>query len=139
MDLFDLLEQKEANEKIKESELSRGDHIRLNSYVGSRLNTDFRTKNKKEEIDTIKDVEETKNIEIKENEKVKYLKIDENNNKEKLLIIDGSSLLSTSYFARLPRQIMFAKTIEEKEQFYDKILQTKDGIYTNGVLGLCKL
>ncbi|MFL1468216.1 5'-3' exonuclease [Paraclostridium bifermentans] len=144
MDLFDLLEQKEANEKIKESELSRGDHIRLNSYVGSRLNTDFRTKNKKannikEEIDTIKDVKETKNIEIKESEKVEYLKIDKDNNKEKLLIIDGSSLLSTSYFARLPRQIMFAKTIEEKEQFYDKILQTKDGIYTNGVFGFMQI
>ncbi|KKY02760.1 hypothetical protein VN21_01490 [Paraclostridium benzoelyticum] len=65
--------------------------------------------------------------------------MDEDNNKEKLLIIDGSSLLSTSYFARLPRQIMFAKTIEEKEQFYDKILQTKDGIYTNGVFGFMQI
>ncbi|MDO7203256.1 hypothetical protein Q5M85_02415 [Paraclostridium bifermentans] len=46
-------------------------------------------------------LKETKNIEIKESEKVKYLKIDKDNNKEKLLIIDGSSLLSTSYFARL--------------------------------------
>ncbi|MCG4722831.1 hypothetical protein L0M81_12910, partial [Alistipes putredinis] len=34
---------------------------------------------------------------------------------------------------------MFAKTIEEKEQFYDKILQTKDGIYTNGVFGFMQI
>lgn len=131
MDLFDLLEQKEANEKIKESKLSRADYIRLNSYVGSRLNTDFRLKNKnidniKEKVQTIKESSETIDVKLSEN-------------KEKLLIIDGSSLLSTSYFARLPRQILFAKTIEEKEKFYDKILQTKDGIYTNGVFGFMQI
>lgn len=141
MDLFDLLEQKEAKEEqIKESELSRGDYIRINSYVGSRLNTDFRMKNKKtdniqEKISEIEEIEETTNIEFNEIEKVEDTQINETTDKEKLLIIDGSSLLSTSYFARLPRQIMFAKTIEEKEQYYDKILQTKDGIYTNGVFG----
>ncbi|WP_250673443.1 5'-3' exonuclease H3TH domain-containing protein [Paraclostridium ghonii] len=142
MDLFDLLEQKEAKEeKIKESELSRGDCIRLNSYVGSRLNTDFRMKNKKtnniqEEIST---TEETTNTEYNKIEKIEDVQINEITDKEKLLVIDGSSLLSTSYFARLPRQIMFAKTIEEKEQYYDKILQTKDGIYTNGVFGFMQI
>lgn len=142
MDLFDLLEQKEAKEeKIKESELSRGDCIRLNSYVGSRLNTDFRIKNKKtnniqEEIST---TEETTNTEYNKIEKIEDVQINEITDKEKLLVIDGSSLLSTSYFARLPRQIMFAKTIEEKEQYYDKILQTKDGIYTNGVFGFMQI
>lgn len=142
MDLFDLLEQKEAKEEqIKESELSRGDCIRLNSYVGSRLNTDFRMKNKKtnniqEEIST---TEETTNTEYNKIEKIEDVQINEITDKEKLLVIDGSSLLSTSYFARLPRQIMFAKTIEEKEQYYDKILQTKDGIYTNGVFGFMQI
>ncbi|GAA0710993.1 hypothetical protein GCM10008904_23030 [Paraclostridium ghonii] len=142
MDLFDLLEQKEAKEEqIKESELSRGDCIRLNSYVGSRLNTDFRMKNKKtnniqEEIST---TEETTNTECNKIEKIEDVQINEITDKEKLLVIDGSSLLSTSYFARLPRQIMFAKTIEEKEQYYDKILQTKDGIYTNGVFGFMQI
>ena len=55
-----------------------------------------------------------------------------------LLLIDGSSLLSTQFFGSLPRQILFSKTIEEKEKFYDKILQTSDGFYTNGVFGFVK-
>ena len=55
-----------------------------------------------------------------------------------LLLIDGSSLLSTQFFGSLPRQILFSKTIEEKEKFYDKILQTSDGFYTNGVFGFIK-
>ena len=55
-----------------------------------------------------------------------------------LLLIDGSSLLSTQFFGSLPRQILFAKTIEEKEKYYDKILQTDDGFYTNGVFGFVK-
>lgn len=143
MDLFDLLEQTKAKEdEIKESEKTRGDIIRLNSYVGSRLNTDFRIKNKK-----ITDCDK-KEVQLNEKEEKN---IDNNNQyvsceiseskycKEKLLIIDGSSLLSTSYFARLPRQVMFAKTIEEKEQYYDKILQTKDGVYTNGVFGFMQI
>ena len=59
-------------------------------------------------------------------------------NNDFLLLIDGSSLLSTQFFGSLPRQILFAKTIEEKEKFYDKILQTSDGFYTNGVFGFVK-
>ena len=34
---------------------------------------------------------------------------------EFLLIIDGSSLLSTQYYGNLPREILYAKTEEEKE------------------------
>ena len=138
MDLFDLLEQNQANkDKIKESELTRGEYIRLNSYVGSRMNTDFRIKNK----EAIKDNKKEKSIseDIVKITKEKSLNLDSDKSKEKLLIIDGSSLLSTNYFARLPRQIMFAKTIEEKELHYDKILQTKDGIYTNGVYGFMQV
>lgn len=56
----------------------------------------------------------------------------------KLLIIDGSSLLSTCYYAVLPREIMFAKTEEEKRKHYDKILHAADGTYTNAVFGVLK-
>lgn len=52
---------------------------------------------------------------------------------EFLLLIDGSSLLSTNYYGTLPPEIKFAKTDEEKEKNYDKIMQTSKGEYTNGV------
>ncbi|MEG2786899.1 MAG: 5'-3' exonuclease H3TH domain-containing protein [Romboutsia sp.] len=143
MDLFDLLKQNQAGEeKIKEDVLSRAEEIRINSFVGSRMNTDFRMKNrnikKVKEQNMEAEIEETIKEEIFEN--IETQNIDKNNVvEEKLLVIDGSSLLSTSYFARLPRQIMFAKTVEEKEQYYDKILQTKDGVYTNGVYGFMQI
>lgn len=53
----------------------------------------------------------------------------------KFVIVDGSSLLSTCYYAVLPREIMFAKTDEEKEKHYGKILHASDGTYTNGIMG----
>ena len=36
--------------------------------------------------------------------------------KNKFVIVDGSSMLSTCYYAVLPREIMFAKTEEEKQK-----------------------
>ena len=54
-----------------------------------------------------------------------------------LLIIDGSSLLSTSFYGTA-KDLMFAKTDEQKEQAYKKLMQTKDGVYTNGVFGFIK-
>lgn len=39
----------------------------------------------------------------------------------KFLIIDGSSMLSTSYYGNLPKSILFAKTDEEKERHYPEI------------------
>ena len=48
----------------------------------------------------------------------------------KFLIIDGSSMLSTSYYGNLPKSILFAKTDEEKERHYPEILHTSDGKYT---------
>ena len=154
MDLFDLLEQNKPkayydDKEIEASGLDRCEYIRINSYVGSRINTDFRIKNK-----TIKTHEtEDKKVEIVENKTVEVIEdkvivtenieINEVNeiaeSEPRLLIIDGSSLLSTSYFARLPRQMLFAKTQEEKELYFDKILQTKDGIYTNGVYGFMQV
>ena len=55
----------------------------------------------------------------------------------KLLIIDGSSLLSTSFYGTA-KDLMFAKTDEQREAAYKKLMQTKDGIYTNGIYGFMK-
>ena len=55
-----------------------------------------------------------------------------------LLLIDGSSLLSTQYYGNLPREIMFAKTTEDRVKFYDKIMQTSTGIYTNAIYGFMR-
>lgn len=57
---------------------------------------------------------------------------------EFLLIIDGSSLLSTQYYGNLPREILYAKTEEEKEKYYYKLMKTSHGEYTNGVFGFFK-
>ena len=55
-----------------------------------------------------------------------------------LLIIDGSSLLVTNYYANLPFDIMKAKIPEDAEKAYSKILHTSDGKYTNALLGFMK-
>ncbi|MBQ6632090.1 MAG: 5'-3' exonuclease [Romboutsia sp.] len=121
-------------DEIKASGLDRSDYIRLNSYVGSRLNTDLRAKN-----NTIK--EETKIQEIKENylNLLEEVQIDEDifneeNNiiENKLLVVDGSSLLSTSFYATA-RDLLFAKTEEQKEFAYTKLMKSPDGEYTNGI------
>ena len=57
----------------------------------------------------------------------------------KFVVVDGSSMLSTCYYAVLPREIMFAKTEEEKMRHYDKILHAKDGTYTNAIFGMLKM
>ena len=51
---------------------------------------------------------------------------------EKLLIIDGSSLLSTSFYATATAYLM-AKTAEDKEKALERLMKTSDGRYTNGV------
>lgn len=112
-----------SEEEIAKSGLSRSDYIRVNSYVGSRINTDFRKypdKTKKE--GNKKEMLNQENITNLDNNK-------ENN--DRLLIIDGSSLLSTSFYATA-RELLFAKTDEQKEEAYTKLMQTKDGVYTNG-------
>ena len=55
-----------------------------------------------------------------------------------LLIIDGSSLLTTQFFGNLPTEVMFAKTDEEKEKYFHKIMQTTKGVYTNAVFGFMR-
>lgn len=51
------------------------------------------------------------------------------------LVIDGSSLLVTNYFANLPPALKFEKDPVKQEQLYPLLLHTSDGIYTNAVLG----
>lgn len=59
-------------------------------------------------------------------------------NKDYLLLIDGSSLLSTQYYGNLPKEIQFAKTEEEKEKHFNKIMQTRKGVYTNAIYGFMR-
>lgn len=59
--------------------------------------------------------------------------------KEYLLVIDGSSLLTTQFFGNLPREIVFAKTMEEKAVFFPRIMQTSKGVYTNAVYGFMRV
>lgn len=124
-------------EEIEKSGLSRSDYIRLNSYVGSRMNTDFRKCSKMEKagfLDIKKEEYVDKNLNCENNfeEKISSNLITESDIKNRLLIVDGSSLLSTSFYATA-RDLLFAKTDEQKEFAYTKLMQTKDGIYTNGI------
>lgn len=57
---------------------------------------------------------------------------------EKLLLIDGSSILTTCFYGNLPIEYMNAKTDEERDLALPKLLQTSDGIYTNAIYGFCK-
>lgn len=58
---------------------------------------------------------------------------------EMLLLIDGSSLLTTQFFGNLPKQMLFAKTDEERKKYYDKIMMTSGGVYTNAVFGFLRV
>lgn len=57
---------------------------------------------------------------------------------KKFLIIDGSSMLSTSYYGNLPKSVLYAKTDEEKESHYSEILQTSKGAYTNALFTMLR-
>lgn len=57
--------------------------------------------------------------------------------KKKFLIIDGSSLLSTSFYGTATAYLM-AKTEEDKAKALEKLLKTSDGRYTNGVYTFMK-
>ncbi|MEZ3463166.1 MAG: 5'-3' exonuclease, partial [Lachnospiraceae bacterium] len=57
---------------------------------------------------------------------------------KKFLIIDGSSMLSTSYYGNLPKSVLYAKTDEEKEKHYSEILQTSKGVYTNALFTMLR-
>lgn len=55
------------------------------------------------------------------------------------LIIDGSSLLATSYYGILPTTLKNKKLSEEDaEKYYNDILHTSDGKFTNAIYGFMK-
>lgn len=121
--------------EIKASGLEKRDYIRINSYVGSRINTDlrgkvFNTVDVSEEVETNNDEISKDKLQIIEKDLDTDGKIIDE--QKKFLIVDGSSLLSTSFYATA-RDLLFAKTEEQKEIAYTKLMQTDDGIYTNGV------
>ncbi len=57
---------------------------------------------------------------------------------EYLLIIDGSSLLSTQFYGNIPKEVLMGKTLEDKEKYFHKIMQTSKGVYTNAVYGFLR-
>lgn len=54
------------------------------------------------------------------------------------LVIDGSSMLVTEYYANLPNEIKFEKDEEKQKLYYDKILKDSAGEYTNALYGMTK-
>lgn len=58
--------------------------------------------------------------------------------KEEILLIDGSSLLSTNFYATLNNKYYFEKTEEGKQKYLDKLLKTKDGKCINGIYGMTR-
>lgn len=55
-----------------------------------------------------------------------------------LLLIDGSSILTSCFFGTVPQEYYRAKTPEEKRFILPRIMQTKTGIFTNGVFAMCR-
>lgn len=51
----------------------------------------------------------------------------------KLLIIDGSSVLTTCFFATVPREYYYGKTPGEKQAALDRVMKTSKGVCINGV------
>ncbi|MGL5348951.1 MAG: hypothetical protein ACRDA3_16490, partial [Peptostreptococcaceae bacterium] len=121
--LFDFLDKQENNnteENTSEETLEARDYIRLNSYVGSRMNTDFRKRNRldKEVSNNLEFELIEENMEDFFNDKTDDIEIEELT--PKFLIVDGSSLLSTSFYATA-RDLLFAKTDEQKEIAFTKL------------------
>jgi 5'-3' exonuclease len=56
----------------------------------------------------------------------------------KVLLIDGSSLLSKSFHGNTPLEYQKAKTEEEYERATQLLLKTKDGVFVNGVFTMMK-
>ncbi|WP_083511434.1 5'-3' exonuclease [Alicyclobacillus acidiphilus] len=58
----------------------------------------------------------------------------------KLVIVDGSSILTTSFFGNVPREFYTLKSAGERDALLRrKSLQTSSGIYTNGVLPMTRI
>lgn len=61
--------------------------------------------------------------------------------KEKLLIIDGSCLLSTNYYGNIPPKLKMSSGLPEEEvrKLYSLILHNSEGKYTNAIYGFMKV
>ena len=58
----------------------------------------------------------------------------------KLLLIDGSSVLSSSFYGTVPYEYKKAKSEEEYQKALPKLMHTSDGTYyTNGVYTFFKI
>ncbi|HSQ90345.1 5'-3' exonuclease [Romboutsia sp.] len=126
-----------SDEEISLSGLEKREYIRLNSYVGSRLDTNLSGKsglfkNKEDNINKENIINEIYLEQFEIIEMDEDIFGEDGVKEDKLLIVDGSSLLSTSFYATA-RDLLFAKTEEQKEFAYTKLMSSPDGEYTNGV------
>jgi len=55
---------------------------------------------------------------------------------KKVILIDGSSLLTTRFYGNAPQMYKMAKTDEERAKYVSSFMQTSTGILTNGVFGM---
>ena len=60
------------------------------------------------------------------------------NMKQKILLIDGSSLLVSCFYGTAPKGLYKCDTEEEREIYYKELMQTSFGVYTNAVYGMTK-
>lgn len=59
-------------------------------------------------------------------------------NNQVLIVIDGSSVLSTAFFGTVPREY-HSKKPGDKEKAIEKLMKSSDGRYTNGVYAMTKM
>lgn len=57
----------------------------------------------------------------------------------KLILIDGSSILSTSFYGNIPNDYYNAKSEEERAKVLPRIMQTSKGEYTNGIFTMLRI
>ena len=57
---------------------------------------------------------------------------------EKFIVIDGSAILVTNYYATLPNKLKFEKDKEKQKELYKEIMHNSKGQYTNAVYGFTK-
>lgn len=52
---------------------------------------------------------------------------------QKLILIDGSSVLSSCFYGTVPKDYY-----KDREQSLSKLLKTPDGVFTNGVYAMTR-
>ena len=58
------------------------------------------------------------------------------NEKNNIVIIDGTSILVDAYYNSLTDELLRCKTSTEREQFFDKLEKNRNGKYIGAVRGL---